>query len=230
VSIYAIGDGALELAGILERASLEFPKGRSDDAGRPLDVATPPIPAEPIEAEESLPGEQTVLCMAFHTGVTESDPRLPAATVYDGILGGFAHSKLFTNVREKHMMAYFADSSLNSWRGLVTVTAGITDENRDRVMQLVKEQVEAIKKGEISDAEMDNTKAGLIRRYRAESDMQSSLVRRFLTREIMGGPATEDELVSRVRAVTKDDVMELAQGVRYIGSFALRATQSQEDE
>lgn len=230
VSIYAIGDGAKELAGILERASLEFPRGRSDDSGRPLDAAAPPIPTDPVDAEESLPGEQTVLCMAFHTGVTESDPRLPTATVYDGILGGFTHSKLFANVREKHMMAYFADSALNSWRGLVTATAGIMDENRDRVIELVKEQVDALKKGEISDAEMDNTKAGLIRRYRAESDMQSALVRRFLTREIMGGPATEDELVSRVRAVTKDDVVTLAQDVKYIGSFALRATQSQEDE
>jgi len=223
ISIYAIGEGADELAGILQRASLEFPGKRSDSAGRPIDVRMPPLPPEPVIAEDSLPGDQTILCAAFSTGVTEGDPRMPAMILYDGILGGFPHSKLFVNVREKHSMAYFADSSLNSWRGLVTATAGIMDENRDRVVELIQEQVLAMKKGEITDREIAFTKAGLIRRYRSESDSQSALVRRFLTQEIMGGPATEEELVSRIERVTKDDIVAVAQDVSLAAVYALRA-------
>ncbi len=223
ISIYAIGEGADELAGILQRASLEFPSRRSDTAGRPLDVRTPPLPEKPILAEDSLPGDQTVLCTAFRTGVTEGDPRMPAMVLYDGILGGFPHSKLFVNVREKHSMAYFADSSLNSWRGIVTATAGIMDENRERVVDLIQAQVEAMKRGDIDDREIAFTKAGLIRRYRSESDSQSALVRRFLTQEIMGGPATEEELVSRIERVTKDDVVAVAHEVSLAAVYALRA-------
>ncbi|MGE5578438.1 MAG: EF-P 5-aminopentanol modification-associated protein YfmF [Bacillota bacterium] len=223
ISIYAIGDGAEELAGILQRASLEFPGKRSDTAGKPVDVRTPPLPDKPVMAEDSLPGDQTILCAAFRTGVTERDPRMPAMILYDGILGGFPHSKLFVNVREKHSMAYFADSSLNSWRGLVTATAGILDVNREKVVGLIEEQVEAMKRGDIEDREMAFTKAGLIRRYRSESDSQSALVRRFLTSEIMGGPATEEELVSRIERVTKDDVVAVAQDVKLAAVYALRA-------
>ncbi len=223
ISIYAIGEGAAELADILQRVSLDFPKPRAESAGRPIDVSVPPVPDKPIEAEDSLPGEQTILCMAFHTGVTERDPLLPAAIMYDGILGGFPHSKLFANVREKHSMAYFADSSLNTWRGLVTTTAGIMDENREKVMDLVKEQVEVMKKGQITQDEMDSTKAGLIRRYRSESDSQSALIKRFLTQEIMSGPASEEELVSRIQRVTKDDVVKVAQQVEFKAVYALRA-------
>lgn len=223
VSIYAIGEGAAELAEILQRVSLEFPKGRSESAGAPIDVSTPPVPEDLIEAEDWLPCEQTILCMAFYTGITERDPLLPAMIMYDGIFGGFPHSKLFVQVREKHSMAYFADSSLNSWRGLVTTTAGIMDENRQKVMDLIKDQVEVMKKGEITAEEMDSTRAGLLRRYRSESDSQSALIRRFLTQEIMGGPATEEELVSRIERVTKDDIVNVAQKVELKAVYALRA-------
>lgn len=223
VSIYAIGEGAAELAEILQRVSLEFPKGRSESAGAPIDVSTPPVPEDLIEAEDWLPCEQTILCMAFYTGITERDPALPAMIMYDGIFGGFPHSKLFVQVREKHSMAYFADSSLNSWRGLVTTTAGIMDENRQKVMDLIKDQVEVLKKGEITAEEMDSTRAGLLRRYRSESDSQSALIRRFLTQEIMGGPATEEELVSRIERVTKDDIVNVAQKVELKAVYALRA-------
>lgn len=223
VSIYAIGDGAAELADILQRVSLELPVERAEAAGAPLDLATPPAPREPITAEDFLTGEQTILCMAFKTGVTERDPRLPAMIMYDGILGGFPHSKLFVNVREKHSLAYFADSTINSWRGLVTTTAGIMDVNREKVSDVIKEQVQLMKKGEFSAQEMNSTKAGLIRRYRSESDSQSALVRRFLTREIMGGPACEEELVSRIERVTKDDIVDVAQRVELAAVYALRA-------
>ncbi|MEX0974392.1 MAG: insulinase family protein [Bacillota bacterium] len=223
VSIYAIGEGAAELAEILQRVSLEFPKGRSESAGAPIDVSTPPVPEDLIEAEDWLPCEQTILCMAFYTGITERDPALAAMIMYDGIFGGFPHSKLFVQVREKHSMAYFADSSLNSWRGLVTTTAGIMDENRQKVMDLIKDQVEVMKKGEITAEEMDSTRAGLLRRYRSESDSQSALIRRFLTQEIMGGPATEEELVSRIERVTKDDIVNVAQKVELKAVYALRA-------
>lgn len=223
VSIYAIGEGAAELADILQRASLEFPKGRTQLAVDPMDVSPPaPLP-HIVEAEDSLPGEQTILCMAFRTGITEKDPRLPAMVMYDGILGGFPHSKLFANVREKHSMAYFADSTLNSWRGLVTATAGIMDENRGKVADLIKGQVQAMKDGEITAQEIESTKAGLIRRYRSEGDSQSALVHRFLTQEIMGGPATEEELVSRITRVTKDDIVDVAQRAELAAVYALRA-------
>jgi predicted Zn-dependent peptidase len=223
ISIYAIGEGTAELGDILQRASLEFPSPRLEQAAAGLDTTPPAPPDRLIEAEDSLPGEQTVLCMAYHTGVTERDPLLPASIMYDGILGGFPHSKLFRNVREKHSLAYFADSSLNTWRGMVVATAGIMDADRAKVMELVSRQVEALKRGEISDEEMDSTRAGLIRRYRSESDSQSALVRRFLTQEIMGGPATEEELVSRIERVTKDEIVNVAEKARLAAVYALRA-------
>ncbi len=179
-----------------------------------------------LEKEEYLPGEQTVLCMAYHTGITEDHRLFPASTFCDGILGGFPHSKLFVNVREKEHLAYFADSNLNTWRGMLTTVAGVMDAERNKARDLIEQQVLAMKKGDITEKEMENTRAGLLRRYRSESDSQSALVRRFLTQEILGGTATEKELVEQVMRVTKEEVVEVANRAQLKAVFTLRAKEN----
>jgi predicted Zn-dependent peptidase len=224
ISIYAVGQGVKELGEILQKTSLEFPFPRLVDGYRPrVDLKAPPAPEEIVHEEDFLPGEQTVLCMALHTEITEGHPDFPALIFFEGILGGFPHSKMFRNVREQEHLAYFADTSLNSWRGMVLAAAGVADEDRERCRDLVMEQVESMKKGDISDEEMDNTRTGLLRRYRSQSDSRGALIRRFLSQEIMGGPATEEELVSRIMKVTKDDVVRVAGMTRLTAVYALRA-------
>ncbi len=48
-----------------------------------------------------------------------------ALQVFNGIFGGFPHSKLFMNVREKEHLAYYASSSIDTFRGFMTVQTGI---------------------------------------------------------------------------------------------------------
>ena len=79
----------------------------------------------------------------------------------DGILGGFSHSKLFTVVREQYSLAYFSDTIPNTWRGLIIATSGISDSDRAEVESLISGQVEAMKKGDISDKEMESIRMGL---------------------------------------------------------------------
>ncbi len=224
ISIYAVGEGAGEVGEILSKNGLEFPCGRAEhiwDIRKEL--APPALPQDVLRLEDCLPGAQTILCMAFHTGIREGDSRLPALLFCDGILGGFPHSKLFSVVREKESLAYFADTSPNTWRGLIMAIAGISDKDRSRVEDLIVEQVEAVRRGEISRQEMDNTRIGLIRRLRTESDSQSSLVRRLLTHEILGGALTEEEIVQGILKVTKQDIVDVASQAELKAVYALRA-------
>lgn len=222
ITIYAVGDGSEQVAEILCRKGLQFPGHR--ECSRSGDRIRPPQPpCDVVRVEEFLPGEQTIVCMAFYLGIREDDPLMPALMFYDGILGGFAHSKLFRVIREKESLAYFADTSPNTWRGLVVAMAGVDDALRGRVEELVIAQVEAMKRGDISDDEMENTRIGLLRRYLSESDCQASIVRRSLTQEILGGPASEEELVAAIKAVTRDIVVEVSNRANLVGVYTLRA-------
>lgn len=50
---------------------------------------------------ERLNVNQGKLNMGLRTSITYGDPHYAAALMYNGILGGYPHSKLFVNVREK---------------------------------------------------------------------------------------------------------------------------------
>lgn len=224
ISIYAVGDGAEEVGELLSRHRLSFPSGRSEQI---LDISTqldpPVLPKDVLRAQDILSGEQTVLCMAFGTGIREGDPELPAMLFCDGILGGFPHSRLFTVIREQQSLAYFADTTPNTWRGLIMALAGISDADREKVENLITGQVEAIRKGDISEREMESTRIGLVRRLRTESDSQSALIRRSLNQEILGGMATHEELADAILKVTKEDVVKVASQMELKAVYALRA-------
>lgn len=228
ISIYSTGEGGDELASILSRTSLDFPLERQSTSTSSESSIVPKLPDEIVFSEDFLPGEQTVLCMAFHTGVTQEDPRMPALMFYEGILGGFPHSKLFTNIREKESLAYSAYSSPNTWRGLVLTVVGVDDEKRERARDLIVEQVESMKKGEITGEEFENTRIGILRRLRSEHDSERAQIMRALRHEIMGGPETEQELVEAVTKVTVDDVVAIAENVQLKAVYALRARQDRQ--
>ena len=97
--------------------------------------------------------------MGFSTPVTFHHPDYPKMQVTNGVFGGFAHSKLFMNVREKESMAYYASSSYSSHYGLVYVMAGIDAELEEKAVKLINEQLTALQNGEITDLELDQTKA-----------------------------------------------------------------------
>ena len=85
--------------------------------------------------------KQGKLHLGFSTPVTFHHPDYPKMQVTNGVFGGFAHSKLFMNVREKESMAYYASSSYSSHYGLLYVMAGIDAELEEKAVNLIKEQL-----------------------------------------------------------------------------------------
>ena len=57
---------------------------------------------------------QGKLNMGLRSTITYGDDEYAAALLYNGILGGYPHSKLFVNVREKESLAYYASSVMTA--------------------------------------------------------------------------------------------------------------------
>src|SRR5699024_98035 len=58
--------------------------------------------------------EQGKLNLGYRTYTTYADNDYYALQVFNGIFGGFPHSKLFINVREKAGLAYYTASQIDS--------------------------------------------------------------------------------------------------------------------
>ena len=167
--------------------------------------------AEVKEVIEHQPINQAILLLGYRTGITVADPLYFAALVANGILGGFPHSKLFVNVREKASLAYYASSNLNTTKGTLVATAGIDPQNYRRAVEIITDQVVSLQGGEITEAELSATKKGLINQLKSAGDSAGLVIDRTVAGIVRGKILSIDEMVRGIESVTKDEAVAAAQ-------------------
>jgi predicted Zn-dependent peptidase len=168
------------------------------------------------------PVNQGKLNLGFRTGISCRDDDYPAMLVCNGILGGFPHSKLFVNVREKASLAYYASSRLDGLTGVLAVQTGIEINNYEQALSIIQEQVRAIQNGEISATELAYTKHGLRNQYLQANDQPMSLIDLNFAGVLAGQAQELEELLKRIEAVTADDVVRVSSNIQLDTVYFLR--------
>lgn len=179
-----------------------------------------PTPARPAGHEarhrvvvDRMAVNQGKLAIGLWTGVGFGDPRFPALTVANGVLGGFAHSKLHQNVRERASLAYYAYSRLEGTQGAAFITAGIEFADYDRALAIIEEQVAAVRGGQVSDEEFERTVRTLKHHVRLGEDSPGSLVLTHLERSMYGMPAQAQARLDALDRVTPQAATAAASGI-----------------
>nr|WP_225354189.1 insulinase family protein [Lacticaseibacillus saniviri] len=83
---------------------------------------------------------QAKLNFGYHVAIDDFGPAYYAAIVTESLFGGSPLSLLFTNVREKESLAYYASSQLDALRHFMLVQTGIDADSVARVTELVEAQ------------------------------------------------------------------------------------------
>lgn len=165
---------------------------------------------------------QGQLVMGLRTPVHYGHEDHYAMTMYNGILGGFAHSKLFMNVRERESLAYSARSRYEAQKGLVIIQAGINIEDYDRAIKVIHEQLDAMAAGDISDLELEQTRAMLVNTYKEAYDSPGALINLAFESLVAGRDRSIEELVAAVPNITKGDITRMASQVQLDTVYFLR--------
>ncbi len=158
--------------------------------------------------------KQGKLHLGFSTPVTFRHTDYPKMQITNGVFGGFAHSKLFINVREKESMAYYASSSYSSHYGLLYVMAGIDAELEEKAVNLINAQLTALQQGEITDLEMEQTKALLANGIKSAFDSARGQIEVFDQYKELDENFTADTIIAGWESVTKDDVKNMASDIK----------------
>jgi len=174
------------------------------------------------EVVERLDVIQGKLNMGCRTGVTIRDDDYVPLLMYNGILGGFPHSKLFLNVREKASLAYYASSRLESHKGILTIQSGIEIANYQKALDIIREQLEAMRKGEISDRELSQTRATLSNQLRERQDRPYELIDFAYHSILSGRDWTLDRLLKGIDETGMEDVRRVAEQVQLDTIYFLR--------
>jgi predicted Zn-dependent peptidase len=134
--------------------------------------------------------------------------------VFNGIFGGFPHSKLFLNVREKNSLAYYASSRVESHKGLLMVMSGIEMKNYERALTIIHEQMEAMKKGDFTDKELEQTKAVIKNQLLETIDTPYGMTEVLYHNVVAKTNRTIEEWIEGVEKVQKDEIVQLAEKIQ----------------
>lgn len=171
---------------------------------------------------EELDVEQGKLVLGFRTGVEPVGKEYYALAVYNSVLGGGAHSKLFNQVREKESLAYYVSSQLDRYKGILMIGAGIEIEHFDRAYEEIMKQLTAMERGEITAAEMEAAKQAICHRLRALVDSPRLLMDYYAGRLLLGTTEELEEFIREMEAVTVEDIVQVAQKIQLDTVYFLR--------
>lgn len=158
---------------------------------------------------------QSIVELAYHFSSQYGDRSHLPLIVLNGLLGGFAHSKLFVNVREKESLAYTISSSFDIFSGLMRIYAGIDRANRTKTIALINRQILDLKRGHFTDEELEQTKNMLKNSILLAQDRQNTLIERAYMSSVLGKKFLSLEAwLKALDNVSKADLIEAAQQLK----------------
>ena len=152
--------------------------------------------------------------MGVRLGDNYRQMSIAALYVFNALYGGCVTSKLFLNVREKLSLCYYASSSFDIYKGIIYVMSGIDKEKYEEASGEILQQLEYLKRGEITEEEMDSAKKQIVTDLKRIMDSQQASERFFLDSFAAGLFFTPDEMIDLVNNVTVDDLVKLGESVK----------------
>ncbi len=203
---------------VLQAALAELPRAEVF-----VPVGTTPAPqARPLqEKTERLDVTQGKLSLGFFTDITAKDPRYPALVLAATVFGGGATSKLFTNVREKMSLCYYASASFEKFKGVLSVSSGVEFSKLETAKTEILRQLEACKAGDITDDELESARGYLVSDLKIAMDSPGRLDDYYMGQILLEQDGTMEDLASAIARVTKQEAADAIQALRLDTIYAL---------
>ncbi|MFC6260438.1 EF-P 5-aminopentanol modification-associated protein YfmF [Levilactobacillus fujinensis] len=171
--------------------------------------------------DDLAPVVQAKLNLGYQLPVYRDDADFLPAVVFNAAFGGSPLSLLFTNVREKASLAYYASSGYSPFTGTLSVQAGIQAENQDRVVAIIDEQLKALQRGELTSDLLAEVKASLLNARLAGLDSPQRRLTGLLNSQLTHLNEPLKEWEESLAAVTIADVQRVAQKVTLQATYCL---------
>ncbi|TMW73267.1 EF-P 5-aminopentanol modification-associated protein YfmF [Alteribacter natronophilus] len=227
--LYVVGDVETDEIKRLVEGNFSLPGSERRKEKTPS-TASAQEEADENEIFEEQDLSQGKLHLGYRTNVTYQDDDYFALQLFNGLFGGFSHSKLFINVREKASLAYYAASRVESHKGLLMVMSGIETSNYEKAVTIIREQMEAMKNGDFEEEQLEQTKSVLKNQLLETMDAPRGLVELLYHNELGQRNRKLDEWIPGIEKVTKEDVIRVAGQAKLDTIYFLKGMEGGSDE
>lgn len=237
LSLHAFYVGASSTESVID--ALAKGLDAKDIAPEPIDRIDPSIPLTDVASIkrrageqrvcEDLPVHQSALVLSVRTPAAVQDEDFFAVTLYNELLGSSSPvSKLFVNVREKLALCYSCFSTYNAYKAALTICCSLEDSRREEAEAEIRKQIAALAAGDITEAEWQAAQKSMANAYRQLSDSPSAMEVYFLGRALAGVSISPEECSNRIAALTREDVIRVANQMTVDTVFVLHPTGGEE--
>ena len=141
-------------------------------------------------------------------------PNYAALMVFNAVYGGSVTSKLFLNVRERLSLCYYASSTIEKHKGIMAVYSGVEFDKFEQAREEILAQLDAVRRGDISDWELVSAKRAVITSVKSTMDKPTGLEDLYFDQAIAAIKYTPDELAALCDGVTALEVADIASGIQ----------------
>ncbi|WP_017151291.1 EF-P 5-aminopentanol modification-associated protein YfmF [Bacillus bingmayongensis] len=222
MDLYIIGDIAEEAIGLVGKYFSIAPR-----TAKEKNVILHKRNNEEKEIVEKQELKQSKLNIGYRTYITYRDEDYFALQLFNGLFGGFSHSKLFVNVREKNSLAYYAASRFESHKGLLFVMSGIEAKNYEKAVEIIKEQMKAMQSGDFSEEEIHQTKSVIQNQILEAIDTPRGFVEMLYHGIIAERTRPVEEWLTGIERVTKEEIVKVANSIELDTIYFLHGTEGE---
>lgn len=174
------------------------------------------------EVIEEQDNRQSIVLMGYRSEIRLVDPLYDAMSVLSGMLGGYFHSTLFQEIREKRSLAYSVNCDYNPKKGNFAIYAGISAEKYSNFKEVVNKIVNEYQNGLIDLDVFELTKKAIINGIYKSADQQSYGLQYILNN--LAGIKTRsiEEKVDSINHVSKESIIEAANCLKLDTIFFLK--------
>jgi len=156
--------------------------------------------------------EQTHLSFGF-LGPSYTDEDFLATNILSIILGGSMSSRLFINIRERHGLCYYINSSLSTYQdtGNFMIRAGLDKNRIIQAIKLILVELKKIRDKGITKSELEKAKEFLKGKMILNLEDSSSMAEWYGGQQLLTGKMkTPEQKIAEIMKVTKAEVDQVA--------------------
>ncbi|HJU55159.1 MAG TPA: pitrilysin family protein [Pyrinomonadaceae bacterium] len=220
--------GNVSHAQLVEMAERAFPAASAPEDSNSSNVPgqlVKPQPSAPILIERKKELEQAHLIIAAPWPSARSEERF-AASLLANVIGGGTSSRLWQSIREERGLAYSVGAGASAFSdvGVFAIYAGTSPEQLDEVVDLSLTELRRVVREDVPEEELklvkDQAVSSILLGLESSSVRAGALARQEI---IHGRRISPDEVISRLEAVTVEDLRRIARAYFTSEGLALAA-------
>lgn len=173
--------------------------------------------------------QQSKMVLVFRLPPTDDPTVWMGRALFNSMLGGGPHSRLFREVREKRSLAYYAQAALDRHKSLLMVHVGLDEAASADVESETLRQIDLLAAGDFSAEELQTARAGVLSMIATLTDGIRSHMQFVEDQWNLGLDRTPEDLARNYAAITSEIVQGSVDGLQLDYSFLLAPSGQADD-